>query len=484
MLATMSEASSVSDARFRLKGAAWLGVALFGGRLAQAIAFFVMARYLDASSMGAVAILNVLYLGLFQLTNLGFERYIVYARSDDEDSIFATVDAVWTMQLLRGLSVLLLVLPLTFALSHFSNLEIGVGHTAGIAIAIFVLSLVNPALSTFERSGNFSVISRSRGLSALVGALSTGVLVSIWPSPWAFVFGQLSNAVALALLSFHYCRYRPRVVFNVERLREVFAYGKHMVVIATVSFLSAQGQNVYIGVMSGAAVLGYYFTWNRLVGLPGELVTQLQDRLLFAKASELARRKEQAEHSHITGFALTMGVLLPFYSFVWFHGDILMSLVAGSRWVPYWWVGRAFVFIGLCNAVGGTITPFALVAVPHLISRLRSLEAICGFALMIFLGRLYGIEGVLAALMAELSVVTIISIVVFYRYILRQDRMWHARKALMVVVFVLGPLLLWEALVSPLLSTRFASAAMATAGYLTLAFYFITVSLQWRKNLL
>jgi len=451
MSAGMSAVSSVAEVLFRFKGAGLLGASLLGGRLSQAAAFFVMARYLGAAEMGTVAILTAFYLGLFQLTNLGFERYIVYAQTHDERALDATIDAVWTMQLLRGIGVLALILPLILLLAWFPGFRIGKAHVLGIAAVIFILSLVNPELSRFERNGNFSSISLSRGLSAAFGALVTVLLVVFWHDPWVYVFGQMANGVALVAMSFYYGRRCPRLRFDTVRLREVFAYGKHMVILATVSFLSSQGQNFYVGIMFGASTLGAYYTWYRLVSLPGELVTQMQDRLLFAKASEQVRRQAHPGTTHLMGFALSMGLLVPFYILVWFQGDILMTFIAGERWVPYWWIGKAFVLLSFFYAVAGTITPFALVTVPHITSRLRSIEAICGFMLLIVLGHFYGITGVLSALVIEIAVAVILRILILYRHIITKNRRDHAKSAILIVIAVSAALLLWEALAPVLL---------------------------------
>ena len=483
MSASMSAVSSAPEKPFRFKGVAILGGALLAGRLAQAGAFFVMARYLDAPAMGTVALLTVLYLGLFQLTNLGFDRYIVYAHTQDDADLTATIDAVWTMQILRGLCVLVLSLPLTLALSWFPQFGIGMSHAAGIAAVIILLSFVNPGLSSFERRGDFSYGSSSRGISAAFGALATILLVIFWQDPWVYVIGQLASAVVLVLLSHHYSQSRPRLRFEAKRLRDVFAYGKHLLVIATVSFLASQGQNAYVGLIFGPAVLGAYFTWHRLVSLPGELVTQMQDRLLFAKASEQARRQDYAGQAHLMGFALTMGLLIPFYVFVWFHGDVLMTFVAGQRWTSYWWVGKAFVLLGFFYAVAGTITPFALVKVPHLTSRLRTIEALCGFALLLYLGRLYGIGGVLGALVAEIAAAAAIRIVILYRHIVTERRWHHAVTVLLTLAAVFAPLLGWEELASMRLPTGINAATISLAVYCMIMLIVTGFGLIYRKRL-
>ena len=480
----MSAVSSVSNTQFRFKGVTFLWGALLGGRLMQAAAFFMMARYLDSPAMGAVAVLTVLYVGLFQLTNLGFDRYIVYADTHGDADLAATIDTVWTMQILRGLGVLVLSMLLTLVLSYFPEFGVGMGHTIGLATAILVLSFVNPEISSFERNGDFSYSSLSRGYSLASGALITILLVICWQDPWVYIIGQITSAAVMVVLSYCYCQRFPQMRFEAKRLREVFDYGKHLIIIATVSLLSSHGQNIYVGTIFGPAILGSYFTWHRLVNLPGELVNQLQDRLLFAKASDQARQQAHVGQAHLVGFALTMSLLLPFYTYVWFHGDVLMAFVAGERWVPFWWVGKAFILISFFYAVAGTITPFALIKVPHLTSRLRSIEAISGFILLLVLGHFYGLSGVVSAVVAEIAIMAALGVAIFYRHIITCRRLRHARSVFWILTFILVPLLIWETLAAHFLLLGVTAAIASLIGYLVIMLGLAALGLAFRERVL
>lgn len=461
-----------NEAGFRYKGVAGLGLSLMAGRVAQAVSFLLMARFLSAPSMGKVAIFTALFLGFFQLTNLGFDRYIVYARASDQAELHQTIDTVWTLQIVRGTLIMLATVPVYLLLGFFPQLGISLNEVIGIGAIVFVFSLANPELSSFEREGNFVFVSRARGLSVVAGALVMIVLVLVWRSPWVYLIGQMANALALVWLSYHYSTRRPWFHVDRERMGKVLDYSRHLILIAAVSFLATQAQHIYVGALFGAATLGMYFTWYRLVNLPGEFVTQMQDRLLFAKASEQSRRQQRNGLTQLVGFGLSMGLLIPFYVFVWFHGDVLMTLLAGARWTPFWWGGRMFVCISFLFAVAGTITPFNLVTVPHLSSRLRTAEALTGFSLILILGPRFGIAGVLAALLTEVSIAVLGRLYLLYRYIVTENRGVHLRTALLILAVMFGPLLAWEAVVGPLLDKRplaFASLAFFLTWTLMLA---------------
>ncbi len=431
-------------AKFRFQGVAGLGLSLILGRLSQALAFVLLARFLSAQEMGQVAIFTALFIGLFQLTNLGFDRYIVFAKVADGEELDLTIDSVWSLQLVRGAIMLLLSIPIYFALLLFPQLGVSLAEVTAIAAILCLFSIATPELSSFERKGDFSFVSRAKGAGLVLGAITTIALVLMWQSPWVYLIGQMVNGAAFASLSFLYSSRVPRVRFKRAEISKVWDYSRHLILISVVSFLSMQAQNIYVGAMFGSAVLGMYFTWHRLVNLPGEFVTQIQDKLLFAKASDDSRADKDSGLVHLVGFALTVALLLPFYLYVWFHGDVLMTILATDRWVPFWWVGKMFVLIALLFNIAGTMSPLLLVKVPHITSKLRFFEAALGLALIVTLGGYYAIAGVLAALLIEISIAVIARIFLLYRYVVTIDRAFHAKTALMIVTVTCAPIILWE----------------------------------------
>ena len=440
---------------FRLKGTVSFGLALLAGRLVQAAAFFVMARFLDASQMGVVAILAVLFVAFFQMTNLGFDSYIVYAKSHNAESLDKVINAVWTLQLIRGLLILLAAVPIAIVLNRFTDIDVGYLYVFGLVGVVILLSLVHPGLAAFERGGDFSRISRARAISASAGGFMTILLVVFLPFPWVYIVGQAASAFILVGMSFLYSSKKPQILLETKPLGEVFSFGKHIILISTVSFLSAQAQHAYIGGLFGSAALGAYYTWERLVSLPRELIAQILDKVFFAMASDRARRNVAVGSAYLVGFALTMAVMVPFNLFVWFHGDSLMTMLAGGKWSSFFWTAKFFVLISFGYSMASTIGPFMLVLYPHITSSLRSVETVVVIILMSVFGPKFGIVGVLSSILAVISIAVILRIIVLYTLIIHIDRLRHAGIILAILAGISVPILLWEGVSRFLISVDF-----------------------------
>lgn len=450
------------------------GLALFAGRFAQAAAFFVMAHTLASADMAVVAVLTLIFSGLFQLTNLGFERYVVYVSDRDQDSLESSIDAVWTMQLFRAGFVAFLALMISIILLSSEKYSVSSSHLFFISVAAIFVSLVNPGLAAFERSGNFAYSARIRAFAGMGSAIVSVFIVIIWETPWAYVVGQVLNALAVVTLSFYYVQRWPRVRISLGIFKKVFGYSKHILVISIVSFVSLQAQNFYIAVFSTPAVLAMYFTWHRFVSLPGELITQFSSSLLFAKASDENRRGKSLAGTHLKGFIFVAVCTLPFHVLVWFHGDEVLGLVAGQNWTSYWSNGRLMVAANVSLLFASTIGPFMLVHLPHVSSALRSFEALSVILMIAYFGAKFSDFGVLLAVLIVGVVSLIIRIFVLYRYLIERDRWAHASVAITTVGLVLLPFLGYEVITH---SFSGSSISLTTTLFVYAIF---SITLFWR----
>ncbi len=137
--------------------------------------------------------------------------------------------------------------------------------------------------------------------------------------------------------------------------------------------------------------------------------------------------------------------------------------------------------IGLLYSVAGTISPFALVAVPHLTSRLRAIEALSGLVLLLLLGHAFGIAGVIAALLAEITFATGFRVAILYRFIVTENRGRHAATAALVVVAVAAPLLCWEVVAEP--SGQGVLAPATIAAYFAVALLLGSAGFLMRRRM-
>jgi len=409
------------------KGVSSLGGAIVIGRILQIIAALILIKQLSPYQMGVVGLLTAVFVGAYSLTNLGFDRYLVHA--DNEKVETASIyNNIWALQIVRGVLVLLACYVLSIAIPAFSDFSRDVGvQLIWIGVALLINNLSNPYIVKFERDGNFNYLAVCRGLSISLSSLFMIVMIQFIADPWVYVAGQLANTSLYTALTYMLAKKKPSIRLSLYIAKDVLAYCKHLLLIAVVSFVVFQFENYYVGFAFGAEALGYYFTWARIILLPREIIAQFVDKILFTKACSSRRNNESIAREHLFLLVISLALLTPFYYFTWHYGAWLISIIAGKEWVEYLWVGKYFIVIGLLQLVALLYSPLVLSMFPKMSSIIRTFEAIMLVFLMIFLGQVYGIEGVLLASTSVAIIACCTRLYITYRYILNDSWSWHIK---------------------------------------------------------
>lgn len=427
------------------KGVLKFGGAVILGRALQIFAFIFMARWLSKEQMGVVGLLAAIFAGMYSLTNLGFDRYLIHTDREDRAHVMDSLDVIWSLQVVRGLFTLFLSLLCGLIMAQFTQFGTGMLlPTFGIGFALFVYNLQNPGIVLFERNGNFNYLGKIRSLAFIVSSLVIILSIPFVMNEWVYVSSQIVNCLIYTGLSYYYSEVRPAWRFDPKAIREVFSYCKSILLISVVSFIAAQFESFYVGFLFGPLILGYYFTWARVINLPREILSQFLDQVLFPKACALRRTGGDIDKLHLSGFMLSVTLVFPVYFFVWFHGDIAMSLMAGQGWDEYLWLGKFFIAISGLFMVCTTISPFILAYYPRESGYIRAAEALLLVILMFFLGHYYGLIGVLYASLASILCATVVRLYILYRYLIVVRRVQHFRLSVNFVLINSVPFSLLE----------------------------------------
>jgi len=430
-----------------LAGVKRLGSSLVLIQGLQLVAFLLMVRYLTVAEMGVVALIAAIYSGLEATTSLGFDKFLLYC--DERESQEDVYSVVWTMQIVRGMSILLLALGAAKIIPSFFEGMTSLGAMiVAVGCAFVIMSFKNTWVASFERSKDFSVVAKINTASSVLKGLAVCCVVIVYQSPWAYVVGQIVGASAVTISSFLYVNRKPYFLINGDIIEEVFKYSKHLIVIALVSFIAAQFEVFYVGLTINAATLGLYFTWYRMSKLPRVLMNNLSGRVLFSKASELRRAGISViESYHRCGFLFSMVIMSPFYVFLFFHGEFLLSVLSVNKYDGTQWLGQYVVLINWLFLLSMTMAPFMLVYIPALASKLRVFEAIILVGLVVILGDIFGLKGILIASLVSIFIAVLFRIYVLVTrfYFLKYPYyLWHLAK---LIIFIVSPVIIFEGLI-------------------------------------
>lgn len=356
----------------------------------------ITARLLTPDDFGLFSMVASVVMALGALSIVSLDHTIVAGHLDAGDERLRTrLDATWTAELMRGvLTALLLALTAYPAARFYGRPELAPLLLVAALIPL-ARALQNIGLVTFRNQIRFGrLFWHEFGAAVASAAVAVGLAVAVG-DVWALVAGQLAGLLFGVALSYFLHPYRPRLSFDPEVFRQVFHFGKYATVIGVGAYVTTMADNVIIGRLWGADMLGAYAVAYGLASLPAAVIVGALGRATFPAYAGLAaqslRRVEAAfERALAAGSAVLILVSVPMFLL----GPELVSVLFGERWAAAGAALRVLALVGLARGLSLIISSLLLgLHKPREVAVGKAVEACVFLALLYPLTSQFGITG-------------------------------------------------------------------------------------------
>ncbi len=297
------EASGPLAAR-AAQGVAWVAGARLGSQVVQFLASLVLARLIDPSAYGLVAIVWTFTGFAFLFSDLGLGSSLVQSPriTEGETSTAFYINAVAGL-VLTGIVVLLRV-PL-------ANL-FGQPRLAGLlalASVGFTIAISTVPTALLERQMKFGLVA-----AIDIGSSTLGFLISIACAvaglgAYSLVIGPLAATGMTSIASLVAARWLPRARFSRASARRLFSFGGHLTGFNLINYWSRNADNLLLGRFAGPTELGFYNRAYMLMLMPINQVNGVLGRVLLPVFSSLQDDRERLRRG-VLRVCRTSGVLV------------------------------------------------------------------------------------------------------------------------------------------------------------------------------
>ena len=321
---------------------------LWSKTLIQMASTVVLARLLDPSDFGLVAMIMAIVGVADLLRDFGMSGAIIQAKK--------LSDAAWSSVLWfsAAFGTLLMVLvaasaPLVAALYGEQRLVV---LTLAIAPTLLLNGLAMPMQAKIQRNMGFGTLATIDVIAMLVGAGGAIAAAFAGWGVWSLVVlagaGQVYRLVALWVAA-HPRFGRPRVDRSVIPL---LTTGGSIFGVQLLNYAARNLDNVIIGRELGSAALGQYSRAYSLFLLPLQQLTGPIGRVALPVLSSLQDDAERFRR-YVRGALLVIGYLsLPTYAILAAVSGPLIELLLGPQWTASAVVFSLLAIAGIAQAIG------------------------------------------------------------------------------------------------------------------------------------
>lgn len=200
----------------------------------------------------------------------------------------STGTTLWTVDLLRRLLLALLMLVLARPAAKFYGEERVFELLLVLSLLPLVQGFQNIGLMIHRKDVNFKTIVWLELITNLLTAVATIALVFWTRNVWALVLSQLVAALISVALSYLFHPYRPRPRLDRNPLKLALSFGKYAFLLGVLGYVMMMADNVLLGRLYSAAILGTYVIAYNLAVLPLHGVGMAIVNVTFPAYAEIA----------------------------------------------------------------------------------------------------------------------------------------------------------------------------------------------------
>lgn len=310
----------------------------------------ILARLLDPSAFGLVALATIC-IGFFEtLTDIGINRYLISQTELDDKAM----DTSWTIAIMLKILLIVALVLLSDFLADFMNApEISLIIIVVACSGIFS-ALTNIGLVRFEKALDYKRISTLLLTAKVISTFVTLSLAFYFQNYWALVAGGICNTVVYCVGSYFVSSYRPKLNFAIARGQ--LSFSTKIMARAVLGYTRNKLDIFLVGKLFDNSAVGKYNIGQEFAILPLTEVIAPASTAMFPALAEYRDRKAELFDKTYKYFALVYGFVLPCIVGIWFVAPQFCTVILGPKWSDT---------APLMSALAVLMLPFPLTAITN-----------------------------------------------------------------------------------------------------------------------
>jgi len=288
-----------------VKGSFWTSLQRFSAILFNFLKLTILTHFLPPAEFGifAVALLSFDILDYF--SSAGFVQALIQKKGD----ISGYLNSVWTFRILRSVLVAALLFAVAPLAANFFHSPEAVMVVRAISIVYVVRALVNIADIYLQKNLDFKTNFFYLLGGNVIDFVLAIVFASILRNYWALFIGYIARAVFKCFLSYVIFKYRPRFELEIHKIKELFHFGKWILVSSVITVLAMYLDNILVGKLIGITALGLYQVAFKFSHTGSGELTVILGQVYFPYFSAIQDNKGESEKAYLSMVKLNVIVM-------------------------------------------------------------------------------------------------------------------------------------------------------------------------------
>lgn len=301
-----------------------------GAQLVTFVVSIVLARLLDPTVYGTVALVTVFTTILQVFVDSGLGTALIQ-KKDADDLDFSSVfffNFVICIMLYMGMFI---AAPY---IAHFYN-----NSSLTPIVRVISLTIVISGVKGIQQAYVSRNMLFKRFFFSTIGGTIASAFVGIALAykgfgVWALVAQQLLNTATDTLILWLTVKWRPRLMFSWKRLKKLLSFGWKILCSSLIDTVYNNVRSLIIGKMYSSADLAYY---NQGDKFPKLIVTNINtsiDSVLLPAMSSVQNSKDRVKNMTRRAIKTSTYIMAPLMMGLAFCAEPIVTLILTEKWLP------------------------------------------------------------------------------------------------------------------------------------------------------
>lgn len=379
-----------------IRAGKWLMIDYIIQKAVAILPFFILARILTPEQFGIASI--VLLVPRFLQTTS--EHGLATAAIQKGGSVEKYLNAIWTVNVLRGIVICLLVFIAGPFIATFYHVEEYTWVIRLGGVFILIRQFTNIGEIWFTKDLDFKKIFIRNTARAIAYSIVTVISAYFLRSYLALIIGNLALYLTEMIASYVLHPYRPRITFQFKILKELIGYGKWVTGQVLGDQIYSFAESSIIARSTNTSAVGLYSKAKNLASIGPGFISSIISMIAFPAFARIKDSPEKIADGFKKSLDLLFVVTLPIILFIQIAGGKLVLVLLGEPWLPITFALRILLlYFTLSYMTDICAKLLSGIGYPDKKVKLDIVKIIISLILLLYITPRYGINGAPLALL-------------------------------------------------------------------------------------
>ena len=313
-----------------LSGIKWTSASSFIIAGIQVVQLSILARYLEASDFGLMAIVAMI-IGFSNLfLDLGISASIIHR----QDITHVQLSSLYWLNVASGAVLFMVVYaaaPLVSAFYHETELTPIIRI---LAVNFIVSSFGSQYGLLLQKALKFNVIAKIGIISVLAGFVTAVSLAIGGYGVYSLVYASLVAAVVGASINIYLGirTHRPSLLFKYREITPMISFGMFQMGERAINYFNSQFDVLLIGKLLGVEALGIYTVAKNLAMRPAQIINPIVTKVTFPVMAKVQNDTVRLKNIYLKTINYLSSLNFPVYILMALLAEPIIVTLFGEKW--------------------------------------------------------------------------------------------------------------------------------------------------------